>query len=89
MSLNIRERLTLDDMIKRYPDQWLFIVEPIINNETSELISGIVTAHSNSRDDVYSELRELKGGAVIRYTGEISEGRLCFYNASDAFSVKT
>ncbi len=77
MHVKMGERLTLDDMIEKYPDQWLFIIDPIINDETSELISGIVTAHSDLRDDVYSELRNLKGGAVIHYTGEIPEGRLC------------
>ncbi|RKU35692.1 hypothetical protein C6496_15420 [Candidatus Poribacteria bacterium] len=77
MPIETGERLTFDEMIDQYPDQWLFIVDPEINNETSELISGIVTAHSDLRDDVYSELRTLIGGAVIRYTGEIPEGRLC------------
>ena len=77
MPIEIGERLTIDDMIEKYPEQWLFIVDPIIDDETSELISGIVTAHSDLRDDVYSELRNLKGGAVIRYTGEIPDGRLC------------
>ncbi len=77
MSIEIGERLTLDEMTDQYPDQWLFIVDPEINNETSELISGIVTARSDLRDNVYSELSTLKGGAVIRYTGEIPKGRLC------------
>ena len=77
MSIETGKRLTLGEMVEKYPDQWLFIVDPEINNETSELISGIVTAHSDLRDDIYSELRTLKGGAVIRYTGEIPEGRLC------------
>jgi hypothetical protein len=77
MSIKTSERLTRDEMVEKYPDQWLFIVDPEINNETSELISGIVTAHSDLRDDVYSELSTLKGGAVIRYTGEIPKGRLC------------
>ena len=77
MPIETAERLTLYEMVEKYPDQWLFIVEPEINNETSELISGIVTAHSALRDDVYSELSTLKGGAVIRYTGEIPGGRLC------------
>jgi len=77
MSIEIGERLTLDEITDQYPDQWLFIVDPEINNETSELISGIVTARSDLRDNVYSELRTLKGGAVICYTGEIPKGRLC------------
>ena len=77
MSIKRGKRLTRDEMVEKYPDQWLFIVDPEINNETSELISGIVTAHSDLRDNVYSELRTLKGGAIIRYTGEIPKGRLC------------
>ena len=77
MSIETGERLTLGEMVEKYPDQWLFIVDPEINNETSELISGIVTAHSDLRDDVYSELSTLKGGAAIRYTGEMPKGRLC------------
>ena len=77
MSIEIGERLTLDEMTDQYPDQWLFIVDPEINSETSELISGIVTARSDLRDDIYRELSTLKGGAIIRYTGEIPKGRLC------------
>ncbi|MCY3739697.1 MAG: hypothetical protein OXH00_01615 [Candidatus Poribacteria bacterium] len=77
MPMETGKRLTLDEMIEKYPNQWLFIVDPEINRDTSELISGIVTARSDLRDDVYSELRTLKGGAVIRYTGKVPEGRLC------------
>ena len=77
MPIETGERLTLNEMIEKYPDQWLFIVDPEINRDTSELISGIVTARSDLRDDIYSELRSLKGGAVIRYTGEVPAGRLC------------
>ncbi|MCG9126779.1 hypothetical protein JT359_04190 [Candidatus Poribacteria bacterium] len=77
MSIETGKRLTLDEMIEKFPDQWLFIVDPEIHDKTSELISGIVTAHSDLRDDVYSELSSLKGHAVIRYTGVIPEGRLC------------
>lgn len=77
MTIKTGDRLTLDEMIKKYPNKWLFIIEPEINNETAELMSGIVTAHSDLRDDIYSELRSFKGGAVIRYTGKIPKGRLC------------
>ena len=83
MSIEIGERLTLNEMVEKYPDQWLFIVDSEINNETSELILGIVTAHSDLRDDVYSELRPLTSGAIIRYTGEIPEGKLCLLSCFD------
>ena len=38
MPIETGERLTLNGMIEKYPDQWLFIVDPEINRDTSELI---------------------------------------------------
>lgn len=54
MPIETGEPLTLNEMIEKYPDRWLFIVDPEINSDTSELISGIVTARSDLRDDIYT-----------------------------------
>lgn len=64
------ERLTAQEMVEKYPNQWLFIVEPEICEDTSELISGIVQTHSPSRDDIHKVSKEFIGGAAIRFTGE-------------------
>ena len=69
------ERLTIDEMVQRYPDQWLFIVD-CEHSASTELISGVVAVHSPSRDDIKKASAEYKGGAAIRYTGKPPEGRL-------------
>ena len=68
-----RERLTIQEMVEKYPNQWLFIIEPAICEETNQLISGIVQVHSPSRDDIHKVSKEFIGGAAIRFTGKWTE----------------
>ena len=67
------ERLTLEDMEQKYPDEWLFIVDCEIS-ENTELLSGCVLVHSPSRADVYEASSRYKGGAAIHCTGKLPEG---------------
>ena len=69
------QRLTINEMKQKYPDQWLFIVD-CEHSDSTELISGIVAVHSPSRDVINKASAEYKGGAAIRYTGKPPEGRL-------------
>ena len=69
------ERLTINEMMQKYPDQWLFIVD-CEHSASTELLSGIVAVHSPSRDVINKASAEYKGGAAIRYTGKPPEGRL-------------
>ena len=63
-----KERLTLEEMEQKYPDEWLFIVD-CEHSENTELLSGRVLVHSKSRDDIYDASGRYKGGAAIHYTG--------------------
>ena len=69
----VNERLTLEEMEQKYPDEWLFIVDCEISKNT-ELLSGCVLVHSPSRADVYEASSRYKGGAAIHYTGKLPEG---------------
>ncbi len=69
------ERLTIAEMERKYPNEWLFIIEPEIS-ENTELLGGIVSVHSRVRDDVYDALGGFIGGAAIHYTGKMPEDRL-------------
>lgn len=69
-----QKRLTIDEMVQGYPDQWLFIVD-CEHSASTELLSGIVAVHSASRDVIRKASAEYKGGAAIRYTGKPPEGR--------------
>ena len=64
------ERMTVEEMSQKYPNEWLFIIEPITRENTTHLVSGIVQVHSKSRDDVYEASRKFKGDAAIRWMGD-------------------
>ncbi|MDE0087314.1 MAG: hypothetical protein OXU23_16450 [Candidatus Poribacteria bacterium] len=64
------ERLTIAEMERKYPNEWLFIIEPKTRENTTHLVSGIVQGHSKSRNDVYEASRKFKGDAAIRWTGD-------------------
>ena len=64
------ERMTVEEMSKKYPNEWLFIIQPKTHENTTHLVSGIVQVHSKSRDDVYEASRKFKGDAAIRWTGD-------------------
>ena len=63
------ERMTIEEMVENYPDEWLFIVD-CEHSENTELLSGRVLVHSKSRDDIYEASGHYKGGAAIHYTGK-------------------
>lgn len=67
------ERLTLEEMEQKYPDEWLFIIDCEIS-ENTELLSGVVVAHSEYRDDIYEVSGYYKGGAAIHFAGKLPEG---------------
>ncbi len=62
------ERLTLEEMEQKYPDEWLFIVDCEIS-ENTELLSGRVLVHSKSEVDINETSMRYKGSAAIHYTG--------------------
>ena len=66
----IGERMTVEEMSKKYPNEWLFIIQPKTRKNTTHLMSGIVQVHSKSRDDVYEASRKFKGDAAIKFTGD-------------------
>lgn len=63
-----KERMTLEEMIQKYPDEWLFIVD-CEHSENTELLSGHVLVHSKSEADIHEASMHYNGSAAIRYTG--------------------
>lgn len=68
-----QNRLSIEKMFTRYPDQWLFIVD-CEHDEATQLISGVVAIHSPSRDVIDDFSSKYKGGAAIRWSGKLPEG---------------
>lgn len=65
-----KQRMTVEQMEVKYPNEWLFIIEPETLENTTQLVSGIVQVHSKSRDVINNASRNYKGNAAIRFMGE-------------------
>ena len=70
-----RKRMTVEEMEEKYPNMWLFIVDPENHEGTTQLKSGIVDIHDVSRDKVYEASRKFRGNAAIRFMGDDSAQR--------------
>ena len=70
-----QERLTIEEMERKYPDMWLFITHCEFS-ENTKLVAGVVSAYSKSRDEINDTSSKYEGGAAIRYTGSILDGRI-------------
>jgi hypothetical protein len=62
-----RERLTWNEICRRYPDEWVVLVETEWVNDTDfEFRSAVVVAHHNSRKAVSPEIKAAFGRARSR-----------------------
>jgi hypothetical protein len=65
--------LSLKEIFRLYPDKWVLIVNPELDEELS-VIRGEVLAHATERDEIYSNLSLRNGKSVaIEYTGLIPD----------------
>ena len=66
-------RLTLKEMWEKYPEQWLLIADPELD-EALNIIRAEVVLASEDRDDIYNNLHLRNGkSAAIEHTGEWPE----------------
>ena len=63
-----RERLSWQEMKKRYPDQWLLIVD-YETDDSDRLVSGFVEHHSTDMHQVV-QVPAQSDRIAFRYTGE-------------------
>ena len=68
-----RDILTLEEIQKQYPRQWVLIVEPELDEDLN-IIRGKVLYNSPDRDEAYSKL-SLRNGKLlaVEYTGTMSD----------------
>ncbi|MEG4168252.1 MULTISPECIES: hypothetical protein [unclassified Microcoleus] len=65
--------LSLEEIFSLYPDEWVLIVNPELDEELN-VIRGQVLAHATERDEIYSKLSLRNGKSVaIEYTGSIPD----------------
>jgi hypothetical protein len=64
----MKNKLSWQEMIKHYPDEWLLIVDFDLDN-SGRITNGQVERHSKDKNDVY-RLPALKRPSAFRYTGK-------------------
>jgi len=67
------KRLSLDDIRQQYPNQWVLVINPRLDNDLN-LIEGEVIYHTSNKQDLYEHLY-LSGDAdsALEYTGNDSD----------------
>lgn len=63
--------LTLLEMRKRFPGQWVLVADPRFD-PSGQLQSGVLLAHSSHREEIYQKLRQTQSQSVsVEYLGEV------------------
>lgn len=66
------ERVTWEEIVKKYPDQWISLADPEVDEENNEINSGIVLAAGPDYDVVIDETKDAECATqAVRFTGEI------------------
>lgn len=63
------ERITMERMKALYPDEYLILTDCVDNG--TDIIEGIVVAHSPNIDDINKVSGNFKGNTAVWYTGEL------------------
>jgi hypothetical protein len=67
------ERLTIEEIYNRFPDEWVLLDE-IQVDQAQHVLSGRVIAHSADRDRVYDAmLKSDSSELAVRFTGRIPD----------------
>ena len=67
------EILTLEEIYEKYPEQWVLIAAPELDEEQN-VIRGEVVLASEDRDDIYNNLHLRNGKSIaIEHTGDWPE----------------
>jgi hypothetical protein len=66
------EKLTRDEIKRRYPDKWVVLVD--FHEEGEDLIDGVVFDHGRDRDALCERMNQAPSLVAVEYTGEITGG---------------
>ncbi|MCD6334745.1 MAG: hypothetical protein J7M27_05370 [Candidatus Latescibacteria bacterium] len=66
------ERMTFDEMKKKYKDEWLLIRDCEIN-ENTELVCGMVIDHDPRRSVIHKKQLDVQESEAVLYAGEIAK----------------
>ncbi len=63
--------MKFEQMVKKYPDEWLIIEVKKFNSKTLKIEDGKVLLHTSKAAEIYNTLLKFKGRNLsIEYTGK-------------------
>jgi hypothetical protein len=71
-NLHPKNKLSLDQIKKKYVNEWVLIVNPVLSDET-KVQGGTVVFNSKDRGEIHRNLSKFKGDKAIVFTGKIPE----------------
>ena len=72
------EKLSWDEIRKRYPDEWVVLTESSFN-ENDDIVDGVVYDHGADRAQLYARCQDGPDHTTVLYTGELRGGIIGFY----------
>ncbi len=66
----MREKITCEEMIIKYSDEWLLIID-FETDKSGHLLSGVIERHSPDMNEI-TKLPLIKKQTAFRYTGQSS-----------------
>ena len=66
----IKEKENIEQIKKKYPNEWLLLID-CETDKMSSPVSGVLVEHSKNRDEIYKKLRKYSGKLCIEYSGKI------------------
>lgn len=64
--------MKIEEIKEKYKDEWV-LIKVQKTDKLNRPIEGGLIAHSKSRDEIYSKMKETKGHTYTLYTGKIPE----------------
>ncbi len=68
--MRVQEALTIEEIQRRFPDEWV-LIEVLEEDDLGRPLRGYVTAHSADRDRIYAIQTEFTGDYAVCYTGAL------------------
>lgn len=74
------DKLTWDEIKRRYPDEWVILVDVDADDLSNEVRGGVVFAHSKKERELLASTKDALAGksSAVLYTGELAAGNYLF-----------
>jgi hypothetical protein len=76
----VAEKLTWDEIKRRYPDEYVVLVDAEWDGSLPEVRAGVVLGHAKTNEELVASTKGLVAGReiAILFTGEVRSGNYLF-----------